>query len=97
MRPRDHVTKKLLPPPCRRYDMAPFYAAALPAVVADPRAPALTLKRKLELIDRATNTVIDGDKPPIWVTRGDRSRVDNRFMRDLWDIAILQCRDVAHV
>jgi hypothetical protein len=94
MRPRDPVTKQLLPPPCRRYDMAPFYAAALEAISADPRAPALTTRRKLELIDRAVNVLIDGDKIPDFVARTDATRPENHFMRDVFDIALTRCQPI---
>jgi hypothetical protein len=94
MRPRDPVTLKLMPPPCRRYDPVPFYKVALPVLDADPRSPALPVRRKLELIQRAMNTVIDGDKPPIWVQRTDSSRPDNRFIQDMWAAAIQACRRV---
>ena len=94
MRPRDPVTQRLLAPPCQRFDRRPFHEAALPAMDADPRSPALTMNRKLEMIDRAMNTVIDGDKPPVWVTKTDAGRPENHFMRDLWNIAILRCKKV---
>jgi hypothetical protein len=93
MRPRDPVTKALLPPPCRRYDTRPFYEAALPAIDADPRSPALPIKRKLELIDRAINTVIDGDKTPVWIC-SDPTRADNQFLRDIWNVAVKRCQAV---
>ena len=97
MRPRDPVTLKLLPPPCKRYDVRPFHEKALPAIDADPRSPALPIRRKLELIDRAINAVIDGDKPPAWVLKGDAARVDNHFMLDIWKVAVKACQEVAHV
>jgi hypothetical protein len=94
MRPRDPVTGKLLEPPCKRYERRPFHEIALPLIDADPRSPALPIRRKLEMIDRAMNTVIDGDRPPIWVQRTDPARLDNQFMRDLWGVAVSACRDV---
>jgi hypothetical protein len=97
MRPRDPVTLKLLPPPCKRYDVRPFHEAALPAIDADPRSPALPIRRKLEMIDRAINTVIDGDKPPAWIQEGDRHRADNHFLKDIWAVAVARCQEVAHV
>jgi hypothetical protein len=94
MRPRDPVTGSMMPPPCRRYDMAPFYAAALEAISADPRAPSLTTRRKLELIDRAVNVLIDGDQIPYFVARNDPARPENHFMRDMFDLALARCRPV---
>jgi hypothetical protein len=96
MRPRDPVTLKPMPPPCQRFDMLPFHEAALPAINADPRSPALPAARKLQMIDRAVNHVIDGDKPPLWVMKKNWDRPEDHFMKDLWDIAVARCKAVAH-
>ena len=96
-RPRDPVTYRLLPPPCQRFDRRPFHEAALFAIDADPRSPALPIRRKLELIDRAMNTAIDGDKPPTWVMANDKGRPENHFMRELWAVAVARCKAVARV
>jgi hypothetical protein len=83
-----------MPPACLRYDRRPFQEAALPAMDADPRSPALPIRRKLEMIDRAMNTVIDGDSAPAWVLKDDSGRPENHFMRELWGIAVKRCNAV---
>jgi hypothetical protein len=83
-----------LPMAHRRLDMAPFHEAALFAIDADPRSPALPYKRKIALIDKAVDHVIDGDKPPGWVFATDDMRPENRFLRDLWQIAVNECARV---
>lgn len=93
-RPRDPVTHYLLPPPHKRLDMAPFQEAALFAMAADPRASALPVTRKLAMIDKAVDHIIDGDKPPAWVWKADDYRPENHFLRDLWGIATGACAAV---
>lgn len=101
MRPRDPLTNNLLPPPHLRLDMAPFQTAALFAMADDPRAVALPVKRKLVMIDKAVDHVVDGDAPPGWVFKADEKRPDNHFLRDLWRVAVKECarvkREGAHV
>ena len=81
--------------------MRPFHKAALYAICADPRASALPVGRKLALIDRAVDHVVDGDKAPKWVWAKDVERPGNTFLYDLWVIAVRECRrvklDGAHV
>ena len=92
-RPRNEVGH-LLPPPHKRLDMTPFYVAAIPALDADPRSPALPFDRKRVLVDKAVDHVIDGDKPPAWVWVIDKDRPDNRFLGDMWRIAVKACQGV---
>lgn len=80
-----------LPPAHRRLDPVPFHEAALFAMDADPRACALSMKRKLQLIDRAINTTIDGDAAPAWVWVKDESRPNEHFLPDLWNLALNAC------
>jgi hypothetical protein len=96
-RPRDPETHALLPPPHRRVDMMPYQQAALFKLAEDPRSCALPVKRKLALIDRAVDHVIDGDKPPAWVWKKDNARPGNTFLRDLWEVAVRECRKVKAV
>lgn len=100
MRPRDPETLALLPPPHKRVNMIPFQEAALFAMSADRRSPALPVVRKLSMIDKAVDHVIDGDKCPAWVWKADDMRPDNKFLPDLWAIAVAACdrvkREQAH-
>lgn len=93
MRPRDEQGLPL-PPAHKRLDMQPFRKAALFALAADPRACALPFARKISLIDRAANHVIDGDRAPAWVWAKDDSRPDNHFLPELWRIAVRECSRV---
>lgn len=97
MRPRDPDTKALLPPPHKRVDMAPYQTAALFALARDPRASALPVGRKLAMIDKAVDHVIDGDKIPAWVQKTDDLRPENHFLAELWREAVRACRQVQHV
>jgi|SRR5215213_13380 len=93
MRPRDD-DGNLLRPPHLRLDMQPFHEAALFAMDADPRSPALPIKRKLAMIDKAVDHVVDGDAAPKWVWAKDKDRPENRFLSELWGIAVKACRRV---
>jgi hypothetical protein len=74
--------------------MVPYHEAGLFALDTDPRAPALSVKRKLQLIDRAVDHVIDGDKPPGWIWKKDDTRPDEHFFPDLWRLATRACERV---
>lgn len=90
MRPRDENGLPLRPAHLRQ-DMTRFYEAALFALSADSRACALPLHRKIALIDKAADHVIDGDKPPAWVWKKDDDRPNEHFLSDLWRIAVREC------
>lgn len=93
--PRPKDEKGLpLPPAHKRLDMAPFHKAALFAIASDPRASALPVGRKLALIDRAVDYIIDGDKAPKWVFARDHDRPANTFLVDMWRLAV---REVSRV
>src|SRR4051812_16516413 len=85
-RPRDEngVT---LPMAHKRLNMTPYHQAALFAMERDGRASALPFNRKIAMIDKAVDHVIDGEKAPAWVYAMDTDRPDNRFLHDMWRIA----------
>jgi hypothetical protein len=93
-RPRNPETQHLSPPPHRRLDMTPFYTAAIFAMDADPRSPALPFERKRAMVDKAVDHVIDGDSPPAWVWKKDPERPDNHFLPDMWRTAVKACNGV---
>ena len=93
MRPKDD--KGVVQPPAhKRLDPVRFHEAALIAMDEDPRSPALSMRRKLQLIDRAIDHVMDGDQPPTWIWKTDDSRPDERFLPDLWRLAVNACERV---
>jgi hypothetical protein len=93
MRPRGE-DGLLLPMAHKRVNMAPYQEAALFALAEDPRACALTVTRKLAIIDKAVGHVLDGDKTPKWAYGRDSSRPGDTFMLDMWTIAVRACRQV---
>lgn len=93
MRPKDEAGK-VLPPAHKRLDMRPYHEAAYRALADDPRAVALPRLRRLTLIDRAVDHVIDGDKPPKWIEARDHDRPGNKFLLEIWQTAVVACRQV---
>jgi hypothetical protein len=95
MRPRDPVTNALMPPAHKRLNMAPFQEAALFRMAEDGRACALPVVRKLAMIDKAVDHVIDGDKPPKWIWETTEMRPKDKLLSDLWQVAVRECKRVA--
>jgi hypothetical protein len=93
-RKRDPVTGKIERPPHERVDMRPYCEAAIPAMCRDPRSCALPLKRKIVIVERVVDHLIDHDKPPWWVFADDCMRPENKFLRDLWTVALAECKKV---
>lgn len=73
-----------LPAAHLRLNMVPFQTKALFAMAEDSRAVALPVKRKLTLIDRAVDHVVDGGKVPAWVFTPDPEWPGNAFLPELW-------------
>lgn len=94
MRPRDD-DGNLLPPPHLRLPETPrLQQAALFALAEDPRACAIPVKRKLTLIDRAIDHVVDGDSEPGWIYgKTDAPPLDNTLLVDLWRRAVVVVRE----
>lgn len=98
-RPKDE-NGVLLPQAHKRLKMAPFHEAALFAMDEDPRSPALPIARKLVMIDKAVDHVIDGEKRPNWIAP-TADRPNDPFLFDLWNIAVREVQKIkrsgAHV
>lgn len=75
----------------KRLDPVPYHEAALFAMDADTRSPALSMKRKLQIIDRAMDHVIDGAVAPAWIWKPNSDRMVDRFLPDMWRIAVNAC------
>ena len=77
-----------------RLNCIPFHEAGLYAMDKDPRTPCLSMKKKLMLIDRAIDHVMDGDKPPKWIWNPDPDRPKERFLAELWKQVVIACEGV---
>lgn len=93
-RPKDEDGLPLKPPHLRLplRDLSKMQEAALYAMAADTRGPALEVKRKLAMIDKAIDHVIDGDAAPKWIYAPDDDEPDNHFLVDLWGLAVVAVR-----
>ena len=87
MRARDEEGR-LLPPPHKRLDNAHrLEQAAVFAISEDARCCHLTMARKLTLVRKAIDHVVDGDAIPKWVSAKDPDFPDNRVLFELFRIA----------
>jgi hypothetical protein len=78
-----------------RLNPVPFHEAGLYAMDKDPRTPCLSMRRKLQIIDRAIDHVMDGDKPPAWIWSADMAdRQGATFLPDVWKAAVRACERV---
>lgn len=88
MRPKDEKGVAM-PPPHLRLDEAPkLTEAALFALAGDSRAAALPTKRKLAMIEKAIDHVVDGYVVPKWIHAKDPAWAGNTFLVDLWRLAV---------
>lgn len=88
MRPKDEKGVAM-PPPHLRLEQAPALTqVALFAMASDSRAVALPTKRKLAMIEKVIDHVVDGDAVPKWVHAKDPEWMGNTFLVDLWRIAV---------
>jgi hypothetical protein len=80
---------KLLEAPHKRLPNAPaLEQRAIFAISADRRACGLTLARKLTLVRKAIDHVVDGDNAPAWIFRPDKDDPENRMLSELWRLAV---------
>jgi hypothetical protein len=92
MRPKNEFGITL-PVAHKRLEVGAFHTAAIAEMNLDPRASALPLRRKMAMVDKAVDYVIDGEQPPAWVFVSDE-RTENHFLRDLWHTAVKACEQV---
>ena len=82
-------TGRLLPPPHKRLPEAAIAErAAVFAISRDARCAHLPLLRKLALVRKAIDHVVDGDAAPAWVFAKDRADPDNHMLSELWRVAV---------
>lgn len=87
MRPKDERGVSLPPPHIRLDNVPELQQAGLFAMTQDPRSCALPVKRKLAMIDKVIDHLVDGDAVPKWVFAKDDMMEGNAFLVDLWRIA----------
>lgn len=92
MRPKDKNGVPL-PAPHERLTEAPMLrqAGAL-ALATDSRSAMWNSSRRLSVLNKAVDHVVDGDSVPAWVFKKDRDRPDNRFLFELWNTAVAAIR-----
>lgn len=87
MRPKDE-DGKTLPPPHQRLDgVEKMEQAGVFAISQDSRSCALTLQRKLTMVRKVIDHLVDGDKAPGWISKKDPDDPENKAMYELWMIA----------
>ena len=87
MRPKDDEGR-LLPPPHVRLTEAPqLRQAGALALATDSRSAIWNSTRRLAVLNKVIDHVVDGDKIPKWVFAKDEDRPDNRCLVDLWRLA----------
>lgn len=91
VRPKDEDGHLLDPPHKRLENAVALEQRAVFALAQDRRLYALTLGRKLTLIRKAIDHIVDGDKAPKWVFAKDKDDPENRALADGWHVA---CREV---
>src|ERR1700761_2706199 len=67
--------------------------AAILAMAKDPRSCSLTTAKKVSIANKAIDHVIDGNSVPAFVFVKDLDRRDNRFVYDIWSLAVGAIRD----
>lgn len=83
-RPKDEEGR-ILPPAHKRLDNASaLEAAGIFALAKDARTASLTFARKLTLVRKVIDHVIDGDKIPKWVSAKDRDRPEDLVLLQYW-------------
>lgn len=82
-----------LPPPHKRLENAgALIQSAFFEISRDGRCAHLTTNKKLGLVRKAVDHVVDGDKMPAWVHKGDVERPDNHAMLEIWRLAVAEVR-----
>ena len=87
MRAKDEEGRVLEAPHKRLDNAHQLEQAGVFAISADGRAVALPLAKKLSLVRKVIDHIVDGDKMPKWITKKDPEDKDNFAMLDLWRTA----------
>lgn len=88
MRPKDEDGMPL-PAPHERLAEAPkLREAGVFALASDGRSCSLSRDRRLALLNKAIDHVVDGDAIPKRIFEKDLDRPDNHFMLEMWNLAV---------
>lgn len=87
MRPKDEDGRSLPPPHVRLDNVEKLEQAGVFAISQDRRSAALTLQRKLTMVRKVIDHIVDGDKAPGWISKKDPDDPENKAMYELWTIA----------
>ncbi|GEM_PF-2210588 len=88
MRARDDDGKALPPPHKRLADAPALEWAGVRRIAEDGRSAHLPLMRRLRIVRKAIDHVVDGDTPPAWLFKKDPSSPSNTALADLWREAV---------
>lgn len=88
MRPKDEDGMPL-PAPHERLAEAPaLRQAGAFALARDSRSAMWNSARRLSVLNKAIDHVVDGDAVPAWVFKKDPDRPDDHCLLDLWNLAV---------
>lgn len=92
MRPKDERGIPLPPPHDRLPEACELRQAGFLALAKDSRSAIWTTKRKVTVLNKAIDHVVDGDRVPAWIFKKDDWRPENRCLFDLWTAAVFAIR-----
>lgn len=79
---------RLLPPPHERLAEAPLLRqAGAFALATDSRSAIWNGARRVAVLNKVIDHVVDGDSIPKWVHAPDKDRPDNHCLVELWRLA----------
>ena len=87
MRAKDEGGRLLSPPHARLQQAPQLRQAGALALATDSRSAIWNSTRRLTVLNKVIDHVVDGDKIPSWVFKKDDDRPDNRCLVEVWRIA----------
>lgn len=87
MRAKDEDGRLLAPPHKRLENAHELEAAGIFALAQDGRSTSLPLARKLALVRKVIDHVVDGDAIPKWVSAKDRDHPTELVLLQFWRTA----------
>lgn len=93
MRARDEEGRALPPPHKRLPGVAALEWAGVQRIAQDGRSAHLPLMRRLRIVRKAIDHVVDGDTPPAWLFKKDLASPSNTALADMWRAAVDAVRD----
>lgn len=92
MRPKDDDGMPLKAPHERLAEAPLLRQAGAFALATDSRSAMWNSARRVAVLNKAIDHVVDGDAIPAWVHRPDPERPDNHCLLELWNIAVSAVR-----